>query len=417
MRSYILIALVAVFALASCKSPENPVLSSTKVNGNKIPVIHFDNVTGDPVETKLSDIISDFEIIVLETLDECLIQSINELAFYDDKVLLATQRFPDPAPVFMFERNGKFVKEVGKGGRGPGEHTGYMVISIRAGDMIQINFMDKIQVFDKEGNLKGELSEPMELMSDSYYLGPDLYFSTGSITNYPIYPRDSVMIVFHDMQGKIISRIPRPEYPPSGSESFTPSGWNHSIYRYDDKWNLFMESIDTLFSLDGMKLSPRVIFDLGTKRQKYNETMDPKRLIGLYSFKLEAETDNYWLFRNGEITRAEVRQYRGAWGGTYDFRRELVFVGKKDGEALKIKLVDDIWELTEERRLNDFSDILDNNKLLVQLQAPEIKNKISEKLQDQELNPEVKKRLEDLDKRIDDNSNPVIFVYHLKQEL
>ena len=278
MRYNVLLAMLIVFTLSACQSGEDAVLTTERVNGRKIPLIHFDNIEGDPIETKISDIISDFEIIVLETLDECLIQSVQELAFYDDKVLLATQRFPDSAPVFMFERSGKFVKEVGKGGRGPGEHTGYMVISIRVGDMIQINFMDKIQVFDKEGNLKGELSEPMELMSDSYCLGPDLYFSTGSITNYPIYPRDSVLIVFHDMQGKIISKIPRPDYPPSGSESFTPSGWHHSIYRYVDEWNLFMESIDTLYSLDGMKLSPRVIFDLGTKRQKYNEIMDPKEI-------------------------------------------------------------------------------------------------------------------------------------------
>lgn len=82
-----------------------------------------------------------------------------------------------------------------------------------------------------------------------------------------------------------------------------------------------------------------------------------------------------------------------------------------------MRLVDDLWELTEDRRLNDFSDILDNNKLVYALQASSIKLMISEKLDDPELKPEVKKRLEDLDGRIDENSNPVIFVYHLKEKL
>ncbi|MEE4115946.1 MAG: 6-bladed beta-propeller, partial [Marinilabiliaceae bacterium] len=314
MRSYIFIALVAAFALSSCKPPENPVLSSTKVNGNKIPVIHFENVEGEPLETNLSDIISDFEFICLETSAECLIQGAQRMAFYDDKLLVSTQRFPDPAPVFMFDIDGKFIKEVGKGGRGPGEHTGYMVVSVRKDRDIQINFQDKIQLFNNDGELLGELKEPMELCGDSYRIGDDLYFCPGSITGYPAIYRDSVMMVFHKQDGEILKSIPRLKYPPVNGAGYTPMGWKTTVYQYGDKWNIYMPSIDTLYSVNGTELQPRLIFDFGNTEQPYNEIADSKSLIGKQLYEIIAENESYWLFRNSELSSLVVNEYRpGRW--------------------------------------------------------------------------------------------------------
>lgn len=88
---------------------------------------------------------------------------------------------------------------------------------------------------------------------------------------------------------------------------------------------------------------------------------------------------------------------------------EFVIINKKGGAARRLLLKDDIWELSEERMINDFSEVIDNNKLVYSLQSSQIKLKIAEKLKNKEIDPEVKARLEDLDGRITENSNPVIF--------
>ena len=94
----------------------------------------------------------------------------------------------------------------------------------------------------------------------------------------------------------------------------------------------------------------------------------------------------------------------------------MVIINKKDGTSKKIRITDDVWNLADNRRINDWSNIVDHNRIVYSLQASEIKILIAEKLKEMDLNPEVKARLEDLDSRITENSNPVIFVYHLKDK-
>jgi len=46
-----------------------------------------------------------------------------------------------------------------------------------------------------------------------------------------------------------------------------------------------------------------------------------------------------------------------------------------------------------------------------------LKVKIAEKLKKDVPDPEQKKRLEELDSRIDENSNPVVFIFTLKDKI
>ncbi len=61
-------------------------------------MIHFDNILGEPEEIGISEIIDDFEIIPLESTEECLIEYAQNTAFYDDKILVSTQRFSAALP-------------------------------------------------------------------------------------------------------------------------------------------------------------------------------------------------------------------------------------------------------------------------------------------------------------------------------
>ena len=73
--------------------------------------------------------------------------------------------------------------------------------------------------------------------------------------------------------------------------------------------------------------------------------------------------------------------------------------------------------LCDTKKLTKDAFFLDNEKLVFYLQAPDIKIKISERLNDPDIAPELRSRLEDLDNRIEEDSNPVLFICHLKDKL
>ncbi|MFO8233983.1 MAG: hypothetical protein R6U04_01070 [Bacteroidales bacterium] len=50
-------------------------------------------------------------------------------------------------------------------------------------------------------------------------------------------------------------------------------------------------------------------------------------------------------------------------------------------------------------------------------QASDLKVKIAEKLAEDDLNPDQRKRLKELNSQIDENSNPVVFVFTLKDRI
>ena len=82
-------------------------------------MIDPDRVTDD---LDLSCILTDsIEIIKLNTSDECLIGEIKQVSFTDQFIFVS-----DPyvsQKIFMFDKNGKFVKNIGRQGGGPGEYS------------------------------------------------------------------------------------------------------------------------------------------------------------------------------------------------------------------------------------------------------------------------------------------------------
>ncbi|MCF8224021.1 MAG: hypothetical protein K9J25_12865 [Bacteroidales bacterium] len=103
--------------------------------------------------------------------------------------------------------------------------------------------------------------------------------------------------------------------------------------------------------------------------------VEPWSIIGKYAYSVIGESDDQWIVNCSEITKAEVSEYRpGQWGGSYDMRDELAVIGKNSDEAIRMEVFDD-------------------------------------------LDPDQRKRLEELHSQIDENSNPVVFVFKLKNRI
>jgi hypothetical protein len=108
--------------LISCNSATNknekeqPSLTENK----DVIVIDIDNIEKDKV-SYLSDYLKDVRPIVLETKEESMIGMISKLIVCDDLLFILDKSFAKS--LFVFDKNGKFIRKIGNKGAGPGEYA------------------------------------------------------------------------------------------------------------------------------------------------------------------------------------------------------------------------------------------------------------------------------------------------------
>lgn len=104
-------------------------------------------------DIKLSDIASDFRIVRFDNRDEALFKP--GMISFSDNYIAAGKK-----PVKLFDRNGKYLCDVGAVGNGPGEYSvgAYdVLIDEPAGKIYVAGFNNKINSYDLQGNFTGEI--------------------------------------------------------------------------------------------------------------------------------------------------------------------------------------------------------------------------------------------------------------------
>lgn len=82
-----------------------------------------------------------------------------------------------------------------------------------------------------------------------------------------------------------------------------------------------------------------------------------------------------------------------------------------------MEVSDDIWGIIDDRVFNSPHYYTIDNKLVAAQQASDLKIKIAKKLDEDDLDPDQEIRLRELDSQIDENSNPVVFVFSLTDKV
>lgn len=113
---------------------------------------------------KLSDLVQSAEYIPLETTDDCLIGGISKFDISDHYILVGCYK---STSVYLFNRNGRFIRKIGNAGQGPSEY-------------LQINYLrinetkNELAVFDYTKVIFYDLSGK-HLKTQDLVLDQDLY--------------------------------------------------------------------------------------------------------------------------------------------------------------------------------------------------------------------------------------------------
>jgi hypothetical protein len=417
-----IILTICILLNYSCKETKNSVLRDISFHGRKITEINLDNIPSEVREFKLSELFSDFQAIPLETRPECVIGN-TKIKFSKDFIFVGTQNFPRASKLYRFSKNGSFINEYGKEGRGPGEHQGYMpakVIPLEEDTLLLANWLgsnDNSQIFSLNGSVRGEVIQPLYLLGDIYEWSDNEWFSFGNCAGRPEFQRDSCKIIFYNNDGKILKIIPRLKYPNIKIEDFTPSGGFNSIYRYKNQWKTFIPGIDTIFKIVDKTLVPTEILIRGKNGMPYNSILAPDQLPGKFDLQILAETENNIFIQKHVIKSAETNQYKpGKWSVSIMPDYQLIIIDKISRKATYVKLKDDTFQFLSDDILTFRLEWTDNPRVFISVQATDYLKSIKDAKPVDGPSKEALRLKEEL-KGITENSNPVILTFFLKERI
>lgn len=413
---------LTVFVLSDCSNKDqSTVLEEVPFKEGKITKVFIERINPEIKEVKLSKFILDFQVIPLETKEECLIAN-NWITFCETSILVGTQHSTAPARLFRFDHQGNFINEIGKPGNGPGEHTGYWINDIHCDNTNQTILVNWYggnsdpQIFNFKGSFLNEIDQPYRSL-DIHKWSDSVWFSTGTLAGKPGNTKDSIALVFYDKDGRVIRKIPRKTYPPKNTKKYTPGslGSSPSLYQYKDQWRLYMSGNDTVFRIRDLKLYPLAVLVPGKNILPFNGTLSPNQLSGKYSLGILTETNGNWFLKKNVISEADLkRRQTGRWRVSIETEDRIIVIDKQNSKGARIELIDDIFHIFPSNLLSMGLQWTDK-RMFFAIPPIKLKELIEKGNLDKVKNQKTKEIIDEI-KQMPNDANPVIFSFTLKDK-
>lgn len=135
MKTYLFVVIFLLFSF-SCKKIQN----NEKVDDSNAEVIH---VSDKWFFTAQDSLFSDVRFLPLETTTECYISYVWDVKFKDSLIFINENR----RRLLVFNDKGKFKYEIGRTGKGPGEHINVRDFFITDENTVELLDYTRINIF------------------------------------------------------------------------------------------------------------------------------------------------------------------------------------------------------------------------------------------------------------------------------
>jgi hypothetical protein len=300
-RTFVINCLLLIASLSFCQ------------NSNKSNLIVFDMARQfeKQQETPLSKFVNSISYVPLETNSNTIFGGLIRYEVNERYIIVRHER-NGPSGILLFNRNnGKFIREIGKYGKGPGEYTYHSYIpfnkkinAIYAADISRnllvydstgkyINGIDAYDVLERGGVSAIKRSITFErTLDDTIYVG---LFVNGFGTE-----RNKVALL---TKSRLLKVFPNYQYLNTktiGPGLSTQRRLLEPYINWDSKLYFYQPYCDTLFQITKDLLIPRYYFDWG----KYN--ISRSEAVGLAIKELQQKFFIYDIFENRKYTFAYV---------------------------------------------------------------------------------------------------------------
>lgn len=387
MKNLLLSALILVLFI-SCQRTQSDWVS---YNEEGVPVIEIENITEEG-ELTFSDFMTDFEIVRLETKEECMIKEPFRWYISKDYIVVGTGM----NGVYLFGRDGSFIRKIIDRGRGPGELIGPYHLEFNE---VSQTLYTKADYFS-DGMIKAYKLPEAEYREIIINTDADIYDMRYADSVFTLATRsleDSLRVISQTLSGRVLFRIYHTNeyggragilYPVHGQLMFGYEHGGNKIY--------FVE--------DG-KLVPHSIYYFKGD-MCYVKPQDEVGDVLLFLRPLNA---NLVWGRFSKVTGLETFNERGDQRTAFGKMKAFIF-DKKKGAAYLIPGIKDDYLGSRKLFFTDQS-----NGLFVQYFTVEELLGLRElRKADTETDEKVKERLNTLCDQLDPNDNPVFLISRMK---
>jgi len=231
------------------------------------------------------------------------------------------------------------------------------------------------------------------------------------ITGNPRFKRDSFQLVVFNTKGDWINSYPRKTYPPAGKNGYTPQGGSEK-WRFNDNWRISCAGDDTVYQLSEDALRPVSIFSFGKNYHSYNQFVEPQTEVGRYSIEIMRETERFLYLKKEHLWKLEAYEWLpGQWGSSSYLNYSLLLYDKNQGQSYNLRFEDDLLGILplETIQMKQTWDELGIVYRIVH--AMDVLEWIAEAKKNNTLPDATRERVMELERSIDENSNPVMFIY------
>lgn len=264
MKTIYCLALIGILILVSCNNPSPSKTSDIKTQkAIELPyIIDLEKNLNNIKPIPLSNIGQELEYIPLETGLKSLLGRIRRIEFSDHYIFIS-----DFYKLLQFDRKGKFIRQIGAVGRGPGEYIyvmGFCIYENRNMIYIADYANHLIKEFDFDGKFirtfKITFGSEQFLVKDTNELIFHLYNGTNLNAN------SDYSLFITDFEGTPLIKIRK--YLLRKSKSGLSIGVTPMFF-FKSKFRFMEYGVDTLYTLKDEKFEPYAIFNLGKMK------MDP----------------------------------------------------------------------------------------------------------------------------------------------
>ena len=222
---------------------------------NESSVVHF----VERSDVKMSELVSEYTVIPLETRDDNLILDASMLRVWNGRIYIL-DCFSSSKGIYVFSLNGSYVGKIGSFGNGPGEYIMPLTIAVdEVGNRITVKDVARNRLLHYDADsLQCVEEHDMTFLSDSmeYLDNGSLLWYVGSGWNNELAPRFHLLMT--DRNDSVISNhIPKKPFPKRsmynvmtyfhkyGEELFFHHPFSNTIYCYDAE----LDSIKVAYTL------------------------------------------------------------------------------------------------------------------------------------------------------------------------
>ncbi|GET22778.1 6-bladed beta-propeller [Prolixibacter denitrificans] len=403
--------LLALLVITTFSCQEN----TKKENSGSFYTIPFADIIGHQQEVKLSELASDVQFVQLENAKDALLGHFENIELTKNYIFVMCWK----QPILQFSRSGKFIKDIGRIGKGPDEYTACMKMSVDEKNKriyLQIADQGKMMVLNFDGKYVRTIANPaMESFINFWTWSRDSmqvsYFE-------PVIGNERFVFIEHNEKGDTLQGVPNHNFRSANEQAdpfrTLPYKEQNFTYRFENKLHMKGNYNDTVYSYDeNNHIVPKFFIDLGKHKlpadliyeRKWTRPM-PGDLcwVGVH------ETNRYVFIPYGyhfDPNKPKTKNENLAY----------VLYDKQTQKGVAIKETKQGGFINDITGGPDFRPTYTNDSTAVMLvSALDMKQYLeSDAFKNQEVKfPERKKKLEELSKTIKEDDNTILVVAKVK---